>query len=225
MVKLNNKNQKQFLLDRMETIHESWKPFFDQYDINLDEIYGTITVYPPREHVFRIFSMPVEEIRVVLLGQDPYHGSGQAHGLSFSVPDGVTIPPSLRNIFKELVAEFPERKYEFKSGNLEAWFEREKIFLFNAALTVLPGMAGSHMTMWEGFTNDVIRWISEKNPNCVFLLLGNFAKGKAEYITNKNRIVTAVHPSPLAQGFLGSGVFKKVEAVLGQPIDWRLISD
>ena len=205
-------------------IHESWKPLFDQYDINLDEIYRE-TVYPPRADVFRAFSVPVGEIRVVLLGQDPYHGAGQAHGLSFSVADGVTVPPSLRNIFKELVAEFPERGYEFKGGNLEAWLTREKIFLVNAALTVLPGKAGSHMHIWEEFTNDMIRLIDAQNPSCVFLLLGNFAKGKAQFLQNKKRVVTGVHPSPLAQGFLGSGVFKKVEAALGQPIDWRLHSD
>ena len=152
-------------------------------------------------------------------------GPGQAHGLSFSVADGVAVPPSLRNIFKELVAEFPERRYAFKGGNLETWFVREKIFLFNAALTVLPGQAGSHMKVWEEFTNDVIRFIDTHNPRCVFLLLGNFAKGKAEFVTNKKNIVMGVHPSPLAQGFLGSGVFKKVEAVLGQPIDWRTDSD
>jgi uracil-DNA glycosylase len=210
----------------MDNIHESWKGLFDQYDINLDEIYRGATVYPPRDHVLRVFSMPVEEICVVLLGQDPYHGPGQAHGLSFSVANGVAVPPSLRNIFKELVAEFPERGYRFSGGNLEAWFQREKIFLFNAALTVLPGQAGSHMKIWEEFTNDVIRWIDANNSRCVFLLLGNFAKGKAEFITNnKQKIVMGVHPSPLAQGFLGSGVFKKVEAVLGQPIDWRTDSD
>jgi uracil-DNA glycosylase len=209
----------------MDSIHKSWKGLFDQYDIQLDELFCGVTVYPAKENVFRVFSMPVEDIRVVLLGQDPYHGPGQAHGLSFSVPDGVAVPPSLRNVFKELVAEFPERGYTFSGGNLEAWFSREKIFLLNAALTVLPGQAGSHMKIWEEFTNDVIRWIDARNSHCVFLLLGNFAKGKAEFITNKNRVVTGVHPSPLAQGFLGSGVFKKVESALGQPIDWHLESD
>lgn len=205
----------------MEQIHESWKPLFDQYDIQLDSIYSE-TVYPPREQLFRVFSMPVKEIRVVLLGQDPYHGPGQAHGLSFSVPDGVGVPPSLRNIFKELVAEFPERGYSFSGGNLETWFSREKIFLLNAALTVLPGKAGSHLSVWEEFTNEVIRFIDARNQNCVFLLLGNFAKAKAEFITRKEKIVMGIHPSPLAQGFLGSGVFKKVETALGQPIDWRI---
>lgn len=203
-------------------MHESWKPLFDQYDFDLDSIYAGEIVYPPRESVFRVFDLDVKDIRVVLLGQDPYHGLGQAHGLSFSVPTGVAVPPSLRNIFKELISEFPERGYSFRSGNLENWFYREKIFLFNASLTVIAGQAGTHMKLWEQFTNDVIRFIDINNPQCVFLLLGNFAKGKAEFISNKKRIVMGVHPSPLAQGFLGSGLFKKVESVLGMPIDWKL---
>lgn len=205
----------------MNNIHESWGPLFDQYDFDLDGLYD-VEVYPPRENVFRVFSMPVEEIRVVLLGQDPYHGPGQAHGLSFSVADGVAVPPSLRNIFKELCAEFPERGYKFSGGNLEAWFSREKIFLVNAALTVLPGKPGSHLKVWEEFTDDVIRFIAERNQRCVFLLLGNFAKAKAALIPQKQKIVLGIHPSPLAQGFLGSGVFRKVEAALGGPICWAL---
>lgn len=205
----------------MEKIHSSWADLFSQYDFDLDELYRE-TVYPSRENIFQVFTMPVEEIRVVLLGQDPYHGPGQAHGLSFSVADGVAVPPSLRNIFKELCAEFPERGYSFKGGNLEPWFAREKIFLVNASLSVLPGKAGSHMKLWEEFTDDVIRYIDSRNKKCVFLLLGNFAKAKGALITRKAKIVVGIHPSPLAQGFLGSGVFKKVEAALGETIDWSL---
>ena len=203
-------------------MHESWKPLFDQYEFDLDSFYQGETVYPAKEHVFRIFEIPVKDIRIVLLGQDPYHGAGQAHGLSFSVPTGVAVPPSLRNIFKELMTEFPERGYRFEGGNLENWLWREKIFLCNAALTVAAGQPGSHMKFWEEFTNDVIRYIDANNPSCVFLLLGNFAKGKAEFISNKNRIVTGVHPSPLAHGFLGSGIFKQIEKILGFPVNWSL---
>lgn len=199
----------------------SWKPILDQYDFQIDRLYeSTIPVYPPKEHVFRVFEMPVQDIRIVLLGQDPYHGEGQAHGLSFSVPEGISIPPSLQNIFKELKRSFPERNYEFPHGDLTAWFQREKIFLFNASLTVLQGAAGSHMYIWKEFTDDIIKYIDEQNPNCVFLLLGNFAKAKAQIITKKDRIVTEVHPSPLARGFVGSDVFKRVEQVLGQEINW-----
>lgn len=199
----------------------SWKPLTDEYNLQIEILYEQrVPVYPPKEHVFKVFQMPVNQIRIVLLGQDPYHGEGQAHGLSFSVPEGKPIPPSLQNIYKELKRSFPERNYNFTSGNLEAWFNREKIFLFNASLTVIQGAAGSHMHIWKNFTDDVIRYIDNKNPDCVFLLLGNFAKAKADLITKKDRIVMEVHPSPLARGFLGSDVFKRVEKVLGKDVNW-----
>ena len=168
--------------------------------------------------------MDVREIKVLLLGQDPYHGPGQAHGLSFSVPEGVKIPPSLRNIYKELQNEFPERNYKFDSGNLEKWFYREKIFLLNASLSVIKEKPGSQMKIWEGFTNNVIKFVSEQNKSCVFLLLGNFAKAKECLIYNKERIIKCVHPSPLSahNGFFGSGIFKKVEELLGTNIDWSI---
>jgi uracil-DNA glycosylase len=168
--------------------------------------------------------MDVREIRVLLLGQDPYHGPGQAHGLSFSVPNGVAIPPSLRNIYKELQNEYPERNYEFKSGNLEQWFYREKIFLLNSSLSVVKGKPGSMMDIWEDFTNEAIKFVSEQNTNCIFLLLGNFAKAKESYIINKERIIKGVHPSPMAahHGFFNSGIFKHVEEKLNQKIDWSI---
>lgn len=205
-------------------IHPSWKPLFDEYEFDLNDIYDG-EVYPPKEHVFRVFQLPVNEIRIVLLGQDPYHGPGQAHGLSFSVPTGVAIPPSLQNIYKELQRSFPERNYKFPSGNLEAWLTREKIFLCNASLTVEKGKAGSHMNIWKDFTNEVIQYIDKCNKTCVFLLLGNFAKEKASLITKKDRIVTEVHPSPLARGFVGSNVFQRVERVLGSPVNWSIEPD
>lgn len=204
----------------MYEIHDSWNKLFNQYDINIDEIYEIGEVYPPKELVFRVFQMDVKDIRVVLLGQDPYHGPNQAHGLSFSVPDSEKIPPSLKNIFKELKLEFPERNYDFVSGNLEQWFIREKIFLLNSSLTVQKGKAGSHMKKWEEFTDEVIKFISEQNDICVFLLLGNYAKSKHVFIKNKSKIVTEVHPSPLARGFVGSNVFKRVENALGYEVNW-----
>jgi uracil-DNA glycosylase len=186
------------MINNMNTYHESWKPLFNQYDFDIDELYScSEPVYPKREHLFRVFEMDVREIKILLLGQDPYHGPGQAHGLSFSVPNGVDIPSSLRNMYKELKAEFPERNYKFESGNLEKWFNREKIFLLNASLSVLKGKAGSHMDIWEEFTNDVIKFISDNNSNCVFVLLGNFAKAKECFIKNKERIIKGVHPSGL----------------------------
>jgi uracil-DNA glycosylase len=204
----------------MYAIHDSWTKLFDQYDIDIDEIYEIGEVYPPKELVFRVFEMDVKEIRIVCLGQDPYHGPNQAHGLSFSVPDNEKIPPSLKNIFKELILEFPERNYDFKTGNLEQWFKREKIFLLNSSLTVQKGQAGSDMSIWEDFTNEVIKFISEQNNECVFLLLGNYAKSKSVFIKNKSKIVTEKHPSPLARGFMGSKVFERVENVLRQRVNW-----
>lgn len=210
-----------YLMRVYKMIDKSWQPLFDQYDFDLDDIYEGI-VYPPKDQVFRVFQLPVDQIRIVLLGQDPYHGPGQADGLSFSVPVGIPIPPSLLNIFKELKQSFPDRNYKFPSGSLEEWLTREKIFLCNASLTVEQGKAGSHMEIWKDFTDDVIQYIDKHNPSCVFLLLGNFAKAKASLISKKDRIVTEAHPSPLAaaHGFVGSNVFQRVEKVLGQPVNW-----
>jgi len=206
----------------MNKIHTSWNPLIDNYKIKIDKIYENtqVNVYPPKEHVFRVFEMDVKDIKIVLLGQDPYHKKGQAHGLSFSVPTGEKIPPSLKNIFKELKLEFPERKYEFTIGNLEKWFYREKIFLLNSSLTVIEGQPGSHMNIWEKFTDDIIKFISDNNQDCLFLLLGNFAKTKSKFVNKKENIITCVHPSPLARGFVGSNIFKQVESVLKYKIDW-----
>jgi uracil-DNA glycosylase len=223
----------------MNTIHLSWQPLFEKYKTEIsmvEKMYknqntddntnnkNTNKIFPPKEQLFRVFEMDVKEIQVVLLGQDPYHKEGQAHGLSFSVSSDTKIPPSLRNIFKELKLEFPERGYAFVSGNLDRWFYQEKIFLLNSSLSVLEGTPGSHMKIWEPFTNDIIRFISEQNTKCVFLLLGNFAKQKEKFIntmlSKNSRIVTGVHPSPLAQGFIGSHVFLKVEELLGKEVNW-----
>lgn len=207
----------------MQSIHPSWNDLFDQYDINLDSFYNYyLPILPPKEFTFRVFEMAVEDIRVVLLGQDPYHGVGQAHGLSFSVPKGVSIPPSLKNIYKELKQSFPERNYSFSTGDLTPWFQREKIFLMNSAFTVIESCPGSHVEYWKEFTDNVIKYIDEKNKHCVFLLLGNFAKAKESLITNKQKIIMEVHPSPLAKGFIGSKVFQRVEEILGEKIDWSL---
>jgi uracil-DNA glycosylase len=209
----------------MENIHESWKSLFDQYDFDLDELYNSgEIIYPTRENIFKVFEMDLNEIKVLLLGQDPYHNPNQANGLSFSVNDGIIIPPSLKNIYKELQSEFPERNYTFNSGNLEKWFRREKIFLLNASLSVIKNKPASQMKIWEEFTNDAIKYISENNNKCIFILLGNFAKSKQVYISNKNNIITGVHPSPLSahNGFFGSNLFKNIENKLGHQIDWNI---
>jgi len=203
--------------------HSSWSKLFNKYKFNIDLLYsGEDIIYPKKEDLFKVFNMDVNDIRVLLLGQDPYHGDGQAHGLSFSVPDNVPIPPSLRNIFIELKNEFPERNYNFTSGNLEKWFNREKIFLLNSSLSVIKNKPSSQMNIWENFTDNVIKFISKKNKKCVFLLFGNFAKAKEIFIKDKNKIVKCAHPSPLASkyGFFGSNVFIKVEEILNEEIDW-----
>ncbi len=205
----------------MNKIHISWEPLFDLYDIDLEKLYINNIVYPPYELVFRVFEMDVKDIKILLLGQDPYHNPNQANGLSFSVYNNVKIPPSLKNIFKEINLEFPERNYKYIHGNLEEWFYREKIFLLNASLTVLQNKPNSHIKLWTTFTDDVIDFISNNNDKCIFLLLGNFAKSKSIYIKNKNNIITEKHPSPLAQGFIGSYVFTRIENLLGYSINWQ----
>lgn len=216
-------------------MHESWSelfalcPQFKQLlDLENDKIYPKLEpaqiIYPAKENIFRVFEMDVNEIRILLLGQDPYHGAGQANGLSFSVPVGVDTPPSLKNIYKELQLEFPERNYVFPTGCIDRWFTHEKIFLLNSSLTVYQGKAGSMMGIWSAFTDEVIKFVGVKNPNCVFVLLGNFSKNKAKYITNKDKIVFGVHPSPLSayKGFFGSGIFKEIEAKVGAAVDWSV---
>ena len=213
-----------------DVIDYSWYPLFDP---NRDLIYRILekmdtypegTIYPPTlREVFRVFQMPVSEVRIVIVGQDCYHQKGQANGLCFAVNEDVKIPPSLKNIFKELKSEFPDREYSFTHGDLTKWFVEEKMFLMNAALTVCDSRAGSFMKDWEPFTNQVIQFLQKENPTCIFLLLGNFAIGKSEFIEDKERIVTGVHPSPLSahRGFFGSGVFQQVESKLGREIDWQ----
>jgi uracil-DNA glycosylase len=208
-------------------MHQSWEALFEKHKITdlVESIYKTEQkIFPPKEQVFKVFDMDVNEIKILLLGQDPYHGIGQANGLSFSVPKGVSIPPSLRNIYKELNGEFPDRNYKFTHGDLSLWFLREKIFLLNSSLTVIESQAGSMMSLWEKFTNDVINYVSIQNPNCVFVLLGNFSKNKSKFIVNPDKIITGVHPSPLSasKGFFDSGIFIKIEEKLGSPVDWSV---
>lgn len=209
----------------MDNIHESWKELFLKHNINLEDIYdGENIVYPNKENVFKVFEMDVTDIKILLLGQDPYHNPNQANGLSFSVCDCVTIPPSLQNIFKEIKNEFPERKYVFENGNLERWFYEEKIFLLNSSLTVIKNRPASHMELWEKFTNDVIEFIDLNNNNCIFVLLGNYAKSKKIFIKNKQNIIEGVHPSPFSanKGFFNSNIFKEIENKLGCSINWNL---
>lgn len=203
-------------------------PYFTELKRFIVQEKQTQTVYPPAKLIFNAFnSTPFDKVKVVIIGQDPYHEPGQAEGLCFSVPDGCTFPPSLVNILKELEQDlgipFP------KSGHLGKW-AREGVFLLNATLTVRAHQAGSHQRRgWETFTDAVISSLSEKKDDLVFLLWGSFAQAKASLIdTNRHHILKAVHPSPLSayRGFFGCRHFSQTNAILQSkgiaPIDWDL---
>ena len=184
-------------------------------------------VFPPGSQIFRAFELtPVPDVKVVILGQDPYHGPGQAHGLSFSVPDGVPAPPSLKNIFKEIETDLGVTMSGYP--NLENW-ARQGVLLLNAVLTVRCAEAASHSKIgWQEFTDAVIRYISDNCEGVVFMLWGNFARTKSELIDHSRHcVLEAAHPSPLARGaFFGSRHFSKANAYLTSigrtPIDWKL---
>lgn len=183
------------------------------------------TIYPPGPLIFNAFELtPFDKVRVVIIGQDPYHGPGQAHGLSFSVPDGIAIPPSLKNIYKEIESDLGIAPRQ--SGNLEHW-AKQGVFLLNAILTVRANQAASHSNIgWQQFTDAVISKISQQKKGVVFLLWGNYAKGKKELICSEgNLILEAAHPSPLARGaFFGCKHFSKTNNFLisqsQEPIVW-----
>lgn len=184
-------------------------------------------VFPPGSQIFRAFELtPVQQVKVVILGQDPYHGPGQAHGLSFSVPEGVQAPPSLKNIFKEIETDLGIRMSGYP--NLENW-ARQGVLLLNAVLTVRCAEAASHSKIgWQEFTDAVIRYISDNCEGVVFMLWGNFARTKSELIDHSRHcVLEAAHPSPLARGaFFGCRHFSKANEYLTStgctPIDWKL---
>jgi uracil-DNA glycosylase len=213
-----------------ENIHSSWIPIFNRHLELIQNIFeridesDPIKVYPQKDKIFRVFEMSVYDIKLVFLGQDSYHGFGQANGLSFSVDKNIRIPPSLNNIYKELKNTYPEKDFNFNHGDLTRWFNEEKIFLLNCGLCVYEGKPASFLDKWTPFTNDIIQFISENNENCVFLLLGNYAIKKMDFIENKSRCITGVHPSPLSayRGFLGSNIFKKIDDKIGYEINWMI---
>lgn len=184
-------------------------------------------IYPSKSERFYALDLtPLNEVRVVILGQDPYHGEKQAHGLSFSVPDGTKIPPSLANIYKELERSIPDYQRPL-SGNLQHW-AKQGVLLLNAVLTVEKGNAGSHAEQgWEIFTDNIISEINNMQKGVIFLLWGNYAHKKCRLIdAQKNTILSSSHPSPLSayRGFLGCGHFKQVNEILigkgDSSIDW-----
>ena len=184
-------------------------------------------IYPPGSQIFNAFELtPLQNLKVVILGQDPYHGPGQAHGLSFSVPAGVPAPPSLKNIFKEIETDLGVRISGYP--NLEKW-AMQGVLLLNAVLTVRSGEAASHSKIgWEEFTDAVIRHISDNCDGVVFMLWGNFARSKSVLIDrSRHHVLEAAHPSPLARGaFFGCRHFSKANSLLSAAgkttIDWQL---
>lgn len=218
-------------------IEESWKnkladqfeqPYFESLVqfLKNEKAAGKV-IYPPGSQIFNAFdTTPFDKVKVVILGQDPYHNPGEAMGLSFSVPKGIRTPPSLQNIYKEIQSDLglPIPSH----GDLTSWAE-QGVFLLNSILTVQKNVAASHQKMgWQSFTDAVIRKISDNTEGVVFMLWGNFAKKKKELInTSKHLVLEAVHPSPLAgNGFQGCKHFSQANAYLQSkgktPIDWSI---
>jgi uracil-DNA glycosylase len=218
-------------------IEESWKqvltkefnkPYFHEIQSFLINERQNHRIYPSEIDIFNAFTYtPFKNVKVVILGQDPYHGPGQAHGLSFSVPEGIKPPPSLINIFKELQSDIGMPIP--KSGNLEKWAQ-QGVLLLNATLSVRASEAGSHQKKgWELFTDMVIKTISEQKSGVIFLLWGRYAHAKEQLIdTSKHYLLKAAHPSPLSayNGFWGCKHFSKTNELLEmqnhKPIDWKL---
>ena len=210
---LKDEFQKKYFLELMQKVNKAY--------LSTD-----VHVFPPQELIFNAFEQcPFSEVKVVILGQDPYHKEGQAHGLAFSVPDGIKVPPSLRNIYKELYGSM--NRTIPSSGNLEHW-THQGILLLNSVLTVEEGNAGAHAGWgWERFTDAIIQKISDEKEHVVFLLWGAYAQAKGKNIdTTKHLVLTSSHPSPLSahRGFLGCNHFNKTNTYLKKydvkNIDW-----
>ncbi|MBL7839682.1 MAG: uracil-DNA glycosylase [Cyclobacteriaceae bacterium] len=211
---------------KSQLAEEFQKPYFEQLTGFVKSEYQSHVVYPPGKEIFRAFEeCDFSNVKVVILGQDPYHGPGQANGLCFSVHDGVRVPPSLVNIFKEIKADLG--KPIPTSGELERWAE-QGVLLLNATLTVRAGSPGSHQNKgWETFTDAVIKKISDEKQHVVFLLWGAYAQKKGEIIDrNKHLVLMSAHPSPFSadRGFFGCKHFSKANAYLKskglKEIDW-----
>lgn len=206
--------------------HEFKKPYFKELVSFVKQEYQEHTVYPPGPNIFNAFNhCTFDDTKVVIIGQDPYHNPGQANGLSFSVADGVRIPPSLKNIYKEISDEFNKSMPD--SGNLERWAE-QGVLLLNATLTVRANQPGSHQNKgWEEFTDEVIRTVSKEKEHLVFMLWGAYAQKKGSIIEDTRHLVLkSAHPSPFAanRGFFGNNHFLKANEYLKskgkEPVDW-----
>lgn len=217
-------------------IHPSWKkrlaqefekPYFAELAAFVKKEYQGEVVYPPPKYIFRAFDLtPFENVEVVILGQDPYHGPRQANGLCFAVAEGMRLPPSLQNIFKEIEAEFGQ-PLKNTGGDLARW-ATQGVLLLNATLTVRARLAGSHQHKgWEQFTDAAIRALSQEREGLVFMLWGNYARTKGAHIDRaKHLVLESPHPSPFSahNGFFGNGHFKAANEYLAahdkRPIDW-----
>lgn len=200
----------------------------DQLNKQYNKYHTKAQIFPPRELIFNAFSQSdLNETQVIVLGQDPYIGVGEAMGLSFSVPKGVTIPPSLRNIYTEIRSD-ENVEMSREDGDLTPW-ARQGVLLLNASLTVIEKKSGSHTDIWEKYTDEIIKYISENLDNCVFILWGNYAKSKKQYIDeDKHCVITGVHPSPLSasRGFFGKKYFSECNTYLKAhgkiEINWQI---
>lgn len=220
-------------------IEQSWKEalqeefgkeYFKALTDFVKQEYAAGKVYPPPKHIFRAFELtPFSQAKVVILGQDPYHGAGQANGLCFAVGEGVALPPSLQNIYKELATDLGEQgRTLLKTGDLERW-GRQGVLLLNATLTVRAKTPGSHQNKgWEAFTDAAIKALNDRREHLVFILWGNYARQKGGSIDRaKHLVIESPHPSPFSahSGFFGSRPFSKTNAYLEShglpPIDWR----
>ena len=217
-------------------IDSSWKsrlanefnaPYFEQLTNFVRDAYTHHQIFPPAKLIFNAFDLcPFDKVKVVIIGQDPYHGLGQAHGLSFSVNEGIALPHSLKNIYQEIRSDLGIQP--LSHGNLERW-AKQGVLLLNATLTVQANLAGSHQKKgWETFTDSAIKAVAEEKEHVVFLLWGNYAQQKAQYIDNtKHLVLTAVHPSPLSahRGFFGCKHFSQTNQYLTEhglePINWE----
>ncbi len=205
------------------------KEYFEKLIRFVKQEYASTTVYPAGKNIFRAFELcPFDKVKVVILGQDPYHGPQQANGLCFSVNDGIPLPPSLQNIYKEIESDLNVKMPN--TGNLDNW-SRQGVLLLNATLTVRANLAGSHQRKgWEEFTDAVIKTVSDQKENIVFLLWGKYAQEKGQIIdSSKHHILKAPHPSPLSAyyGWFGCKHFSKtnqyLESIGQKPIDWATL--
>ena len=203
-------------------------PGFHKFMDIINHEYSSKTIYPPKEDIFAALkNTSYKDVKVVIVGQDPYHGEGEAMGLSFSVPNGIKLPPSLKNIYKELEDDLGIKPVN--SGDLTKW-TKEGVLLLNATLTVVKDTPNSHSKLgWDKFTDYVIKKLNARKEPLVFILWGNFARGKKQYITNpKHLVIESPHPSPFSArtGFFGSKPFSKTNEFLTKnnikPIDWDL---